>query len=137
MKIPGFKRLLGSDFDKQFQELINQLSLSLNNGIDILYQALNNNLTFRDNIKSQVQDITVSVDANGTPRQNASFKLNISARVDGTLVILAENQDNSNTYPSGGVFINGTQDINNFIINHITGLQANQSYLLRVVIFFQ
>lgn len=137
MKLPGFKRLLGTDFAKQFQDLINQLSLSFNNPIDVLYQALNNNITLRDNIKSTVQDITVSVDSSGAPKGGAVFKLTFSGKVDGILVLSAQNQDNPAIYPSGGVFISGSQSGTNYTINNITGLQPNASYLLRVVAFIQ
>ena len=137
MKLPGFKRLLGSDFEKQFQDLINQLSLSYNNPIDVLYQALNNNITLRDNIKSTVQDLTVTVDANGLPTSGSQFKLTFSGTVDGVTVLSAQNQDNSTTYPTNGVFISGAQNSNVYTINHITGLQAGASYKLRVVAWIQ
>lgn len=137
MKLPSFKRLLSTDFEKEFQELINQLALSLNNGIDILYQALANNITLRDNIKSIVQDVTVEVDSSGTPKQLAEFRLTIQGKVDGITVILAQNQVNSATYPVGGIFISGTQGVSTFVINNITGLQPNQAYLLRLVAWLQ
>lgn len=137
MKLPGFKRLLGTDFEKQFQDLINQLSLSYNNPIDVLYQALNNNITLRDNIKSTVQDITVIVDSSGTPTSGAAFKLTLSGTVDGITVLSAKNQDNSNTYPTSGVFISGSQNSNVYTIANITGLQAGATYVLRIVAWIQ
>lgn len=137
IKLPGFKRLLGTDFDKQFQDLVNQLALSLNNGIDVLYQALNNNITLRDNIKSTVQSITVSVDSSGAPKGGAVFKLTFAGKVDGITVLSAQNQDNPAIYPTGGVFISGAQNNNIYTINNITGLQPNASYLLTIVAWIQ
>lgn len=137
MRLPSFKRLFSTDFKKDFKDLIDQLALSLNNGIDVLYTALNNNLTLRDNFKATVKDIFVTVDANGTPTSGAAFQLNSNAKVDGVIVLLALNQVNSAVYPTSGVFISGSQSSNTFVINNVTGLQAGQSYQLRVLAFAQ
>jgi len=109
----------------------------LNNGIEVLYNALNKEITLRDNIKCTVRDITVVVDANGTPRQNSTFLLDTSGRVEGCIVISALNVTNSSVYPTGGIFLSFTQNTTSVIINNITGLQPNQSYSLRIVAFNQ
>lgn len=134
MRLPSFKRLFSTDFKKDYKDLIDQLSLSLNNGIDILYTALNNNLTFRDNFSATVKDITVTVDANGKPTSGGSFQLNSNAKIDGILILSAINQTNSAVYPNSGVFISGAQSGNTYNINNVTGLQAGQSYTLRVIV---
>lgn len=135
MKLPSFKRLLSSDFEKTFQKLVDQLSLSLNNGIDIIYTALANNLTLRDNLRATIKDVNVIVDANGKPTQTTAFTLDSTARVDLVMVGLALNQTNSSIYPSGGVLVSGVQTTNIYTINNVTGLQANNNYLLRIVAF--
>lgn len=133
--MPTFKRIISSDFPKEFQKLVDQLSLSLNNGITVLYTALNNNLTIRDNLLGTVADVLVTVDATGKPIQSTAFKLNTTARVDLVMVGLATNQTNSTVYPSGGVFVSGVQADNVYTIQNVTGLQAGQQYLLRIVAF--
>lgn len=137
MLLPSFKRIISSDFPKEFQKLIDQLSLSLNNGITVLYTALLNNLTIRDNMLATVTDVLVTVDANGIPIQTTAFKLNTTVKVDMVMVGLATNQVNSTVYPTSGVFINGVQANNIYTIQHVTGLQTNQQYSLRVVAFQQ
>lgn len=137
MKLPSFKRLFSSDFPAAYKQLIDTLSSSLNNGVDLLYQALNNQISLRDNINCTVKDITLSVDANGTPSQNSTIKLNNTNKVDGCIVISALNQTSSTTYPSGAVFISFTQTSNTLNINNVNGLQAGQSYTLRIVAFQQ
>lgn len=135
MKLPSFKRLISSDFEKTYQKLVDQLSLSLNNGIDILYTALANNLTLRDNVRSTIKDVSVTVDANGKPIQTTAFTLNSTAKVDLVMVGMALNQTNTSIYPSGGIFISGVQSTNIYTIQNVTGLQAGQQYLLRIVAF--
>lgn len=107
--------------------------MSLNNGIEVLYQALANQLTFRDNVKCTVIDVTLTVDATGKPTQGGTFALTFAGNVDGVFVTMATNQVNSNVYPLGAVMVSGVQSNATFIISNVTGLQANTSYTIRVI----
>lgn len=111
--------------------------MSLNNGIEVLYEALNNSLTLRDNISCTVKDITLSVDSNGKPVTSANISLINNNTVDGVTVLSAINQVNPAVYPTGGVFISGAQNGNLYVINNITGLQPNTSYTIRLVAWQQ
>jgi hypothetical protein len=137
MRLPSFKRLILESFEQQYQKLVEALSLSLNYGIELLYQALDKNITLRDNIKCTVKDITVNVNASGKPKISTTFNLDTNGKVDGIIVISALNQSNSALYPSSGIFISGLQSGQTFVVNNVTGLQADQNYLLRVVVFCQ
>jgi hypothetical protein len=111
---------------------VSQLSLSLNNGVRVLYTALNNGLTFDDNFLGTQTDVTLTVDANGKPTQTAAFKLDSTANVNFVTVGLATNNTKSGTYPTGGIFVSGTQASNIYTINNVTGLTAGQSWTIRV-----
>lgn len=137
MKLPSFRRLFSSDFPAQFKQLIDTLGVSLNNGIDVLYQTLNNGVTLEENISGTVKNITLTVDANGIPTQNSTIKLNSANKVTGCVVLNALNQTSSGIFPLAAVFISWSQASNVLNINKITGLQANQSYTLTVVAFQQ
>lgn len=141
MKLPSFKRLNTKDYKEEFKDLIDKLSLSLNQGIESLYDAVNKKLTLRDNISCTVKDITVIVDSSGLPTADLIFALGNSLRIDGVSVIRVENKTNPETYPSNGVFATYTQsgDIttNKITINHITGLTAGNEYSIRIVIYYQ
>src|SRR5271165_1302625 len=137
MLLPSWKQIFASDFPQQFQKLISQLSLNLNNGVGVLYTALNNNLTIKDNFLATIADVTLTVDATGTPTQTAAFKLNSTNNVNLIMVGLVTNQTNSTTYPSGAVQVFGVQASNIYTIQNVTGLQAGQKYLVRVVAFQQ
>lgn len=117
--------------------MIDTLSVSLNNGIEVLYNALNGQITLRDNISGTVKDVVVSVDSSGTPLQSAAFTLNTTNKIDAIVVGIAQNQTNSNVYPTSQPFISGSQSGTTFTISNITGLQPNQQYLLRVTVFQQ
>lgn len=137
MKIPSFKRLLSADFEKEYKKLIDQLSQTLNNGVEVLYNIQLNGISLRDNINCTVKDVIVTVDASGTPTQTSAFKLNNTNKVDGISIILALNQTNSSVYPISHPFITGVQGTGVYTIQNISGLQAGQSYLLRIVAFQQ
>jgi hypothetical protein len=134
MILPTFRRLMSNNFDKTYQGLINTLSLSLNNGIQILYTALGNQLTFRDNIKCTVVDVTLQVDSTGKPIQGGTVSLTFTGQIDGVFVTMVTNVNNPTTYPTGAVQVFGQQSGTTYIINNVTGLQANTSYTIRIII---
>lgn len=135
MRLPSFRRLLEQDYPAEFKKLITILAVSLNNGVQVLYDALNNQLTIRDNFKASVRDINLTVDSDGKPTQNSAFSLNTTDKVEGVIVFSAINQVNSNIYPLNAVQVFGAQSTNSFIIAKITGLQPNTLYTIRVVAF--
>lgn len=137
MKLPSFKRIVTEDFSKENKSLIVQLGLLLNNGISVLYDAFNRNITLRDNIKSSVKDVVVIVDATGKPKQTTAFTLDVQGKIDAVMVGLAVNQTNSSVYPISGPFITGVQGPTFFTIQNVTGLTPNDSWLLRIITFHQ
>lgn len=137
MLLPSWKNIISTDYAKQFQSLVAQLSLSLNNGVSVLYTALNNNLTIRDNFLATVSDVLVTVNANGTPINTTAIKLNTTTNVDFIEVGGAINQTNSGVYPLNAPWISGTQSGQIYTINNVSGLQPNQQYSLRVILYQQ
>lgn len=137
MRLPSWKQILSTDFQKQFKQLVDQLSLCINNGVQVIYTALNNNLTIRDNFLATVTDVLVTVDSTGKPTQPTAFKLNTTTKIDTVLVGGVTNQTNSSSYPPGAVMIFGSQASNIYTIANVTGLSAGQQYSLRVIAFQQ
>lgn len=135
MQLPNFKRLFKSDFDQQDQSFVEKFSFLFNNGIEVIYNALNKNLTFKDNILATVKDFTVSVNSLGIPKNITSVSLNNpNMKAIGLDVWQVQNQTNSNSFPSSAVFITWTQENSTVFINHITGLTTGDSYKIRVVV---
>jgi hypothetical protein len=140
MKLPSFKRLFENDFDSSERNLVAKLALSLNQGIENLYLALSKRISLRDNIQCTVKDVQVTVDSNGIPINTTSFRvddtqINQNIPVIGCMVINATNSTNPTTYPTATPFISWTQTANAVQINHVSGLQANNTYVLRIVAF--
>lgn len=137
MLLPSWKNIISTDYAKQFQSLVAQLSLSLNNGVSVLYTALNNSLTIRDNFLATVTDVTVQVNASGTPLQTTALKLDTTTPVDFVMVGLATNLTKSGVYPTSGIFISGTQSGQIYTIANVTGLTVNDQWSLRVILYQQ
>lgn len=134
MKLPSFRRLFKTDYAEDYQELVEKLAVSINNGFDTLYDALNKKLTFNDNISSTIAEITVTVTADGTPtKKQTQFKLDASqTNIQGLVVINCFEEKTGNPPPSTP-FIAYSRNENNILINKIKGLTPNVSYVIRVL----
>lgn len=121
-KLPPLKRLYDSDIPgapKWFKDIV----LLLNNFFQNVTQALNKNLTFQDNIRSQIIDIK---HVGGT---TANITTNLNIPLSGILVLQA-----SGSSFTGGVFVNWKQLQQVIEITEVTGLTAGQEYNLRLLL---
>lgn len=134
-KIPGFKRLTYTDFPKQFQPVIEQLSYTINTTFDNILATLNNGVTLRDNLFVTVKDVNVTVDTFGIPTTTTAFAISNTNPIDGLLVTRAVSQKSANIFPTGGVFVSYSQLSSKVTITNVTGLPANAPFSLRIVAF--
>lgn len=135
MKLSNYKRIISTDFDEKDQPLVEKMGRNLNDGIDNLYFALNNKLTFEDNFLCTVKDLEVTVDASGNPTTRTSILLGTTNTVKGTQVISTVNKTSATGYPTGCPFISYTQNGNTLFIDNITGLLPNNRYIVRFIAF--
>jgi hypothetical protein len=134
-KLASYRRIIKNDFKKEEQEFVEKLASPINDSFNELYFAMNGRLSIRENLFATVRDVEITVDSDGIPVATTSFTLDKPGQVAGTDVILAVNQVNSAGYPTAQPFISFTQNSSNVIINHISGLQPNQRYIVRVVAY--
>lgn len=132
-KLPNFRRIYKTDYPQDQQDLVDKLAVTINNGFELLYDALNNKLTLADNLAVSVKDITVTVDASGVPTKNLSFNVTFPGKVSTIEVGRTTNLTNSSALLTGGVSLLFTQSNSTVNIQQITGLQPNQKYQIRVV----
>lgn len=134
MKLPTYKRIYTTDYEKEQQPLVDAISFPINSGFESLYDLSNNKISFVDNIASTVSNIQITVDAQGIPIKSTVYPLKLSTSVLGTFVVSAVNSSTISTiYPTSAPFITGVKNQNNFIIQHITGLPANVPFNLTVI----
>lgn len=139
MKLPSFKSLKKTDYPEDYQPLVETLSVSLNNGIQVLYDALSKRTSLRDNIAGTIKDFEVEVTSLGIPKDTVIIKTDLSTKVEGCQIIYALNKTSPASYvqTTGGPFISFDVIQDGIKINHIAGLVANCKYLLRVFIYQQ
>lgn len=133
MRLQGYRRLFTADFSEDNQNLVNQLSSSINPAFDNIQAVLNKNVSFSDNIAGTVKDIDLIVGSNGIPNSSTSFKLDTNSSVTMLLVGNQTNLTNPNNYPTSGVTVSWSQTQNGITINHVTGITPNETWRLRVV----
>lgn len=133
MKIPSFRRIFKTDYKAEEQELVEKLSGTINNGFEVLHEALGKKVSLRDNLQCTVKDVDIIVDSSGVPLTNTGISRDIPGRIEGMTVIDANNLTTSTTYPSSGVFVNFIPNDNGALITHVTGLQTNNKYRLRII----
>lgn len=112
--------------------MIQKLSVTINNGFENLYNALQQNVSLGDNIACTVKQVTVTVDSTGTPTTTSSFSVTTTGTLTGLTVMAAANQTTPTVYPTGTPFITFTQNSQLITITNITGLPANNSFQLTV-----
>jgi len=134
MKLPNFRRIIASDYDQKYKDLVETLAVSINQGMDSVYDALNKKITLKNNVLCTTKDVVLQVDQTGKPIQAAGIKLDFTNKASVLFVGKAENLTNSTAYPTG-VFVSWTQASDFIQINNVSGLQVGASYRLRIVVF--
>lgn len=133
MKFPTFKRIFKTDYPTEQQALVEKLSSTINNGFEVLYNAMSKNVDLANNLACTLKAITVKVDSSGTPSSTLSFKIDTIGQIKGIEVIRAENQTDSTIYVTSHPFISYTQDNTTITVNNIKGLPANNTFILTII----
>lgn len=132
MKITNLKRLIIEDFDKDDQNLVSKIAFSLNPLMEQLTTAFNKGIDF-DNLNQQYSSFTVAVDSLGNTQVPVQIKYDLKTKLKGVQVISAENLTDT-TYPTGSPFISYQINANLITIMNITGLPANRTFRLSIVL---
>lgn len=135
MKLPNYKRIYPSDFSPDDQPLVNQMSTSVNPNIEVLYQALNGNVSLKDNIYAEVKEFTTNVNSAGIPNNTLQYNSSLATSILGITVLRARHSTRTDVFPTSAPFISFTQSGKTVTINNITGLPANQDFALVIVAY--
>jgi hypothetical protein len=84
-KLPSFRRLFVGDFSPSEQPLVNKLAATINQGFEVLYSTLNNNISIADNLAATTKEIQVRVSADGIPIGTTGFPLTFKGNAKGIL----------------------------------------------------
>lgn len=134
MELPSIKRILREDV-KDAPSWVIGLIDPLNGFMETVYQALNRNLTLNENVASFLTEQTyTTISTYPTGQALFQFKNLLKTRPIGVMVMQVYDKA---TYlpPPGPVYIPWTLNGDQIVIRTITGLEADKTYLVRLVIF--
>lgn len=140
-KLPTQKRILREDI-KEAPSWIEKLLYPINSFMELVYSALNKNITFEDNISSSQKTLTfltLSTYSSATPKVEGFDPLtfNHNLKYKPSTVILQQIVVSEDLYEviTDPVTIQW-QEINGVIyITYITGLKDFKSYTVRFLVF--
>lgn len=130
--VTNIKPLIKEDYPKEYQELIERLSFSLNPFMRQVVAAFANNIDF-NNLAQSIVTFEATVDASGVPQNVIQIKVNPSKKIIGADVICVENLTDA-TNLTTAPFLTYTTNRSILTVNHITGLTAGKRYTIRAVL---
>lgn len=134
-KLPTLRRLFKNDFKPEYGELVEKLIVSINNGFDNVYDALNNKITLRNNVLCNIKDFSIQVDSLGIPIVPTNLVVNFTNNINVVMIGKIDNITTPSLYPEGVVISWEQVSTGNIKIKHISGLTRGQTYNIRVVIY--
>jgi len=134
-KLPDLKRILREDVPDA-PDWINKIIYPVNQFFEAVYQGLNKQLTFSENFASTTKTVEV-VTTSGYPGTFTALKIpsGLATTAEGVLIAQISLKGSSYDIITTSPFINWV-DVNSVInINHISGLAASSTYILKLLIF--
>jgi len=132
MKLPSQKKILREDL-KDAPDWVSGIIGPVNNFMESVYQALNNNITFSENIASFIKEINYKTPSTYPTMENVEFLSSLRTKAIGVQCLQVF--DKSDYTPAAGpVYVPWVENNGKIIISPITGLQANKTYVVRLLI---
>ena len=134
MKIGSPTRIRVEDFSSEEQKLAERIGGVVNDFNDQVYRALTNGIDF-NNLAQQTVSLDLTTNATGQLVNPPSIKFNVAGyKYVGNNVISAISLTNSNVYPTSHPFLSLAPNNNILTILNCTGLPANSSFRLTVIL---
>ncbi len=102
--------------------------------METIYQAMNRNITFRENISCQIKEITYNTDSTYPSAQDpVEFLSQLKVKATGLMLMQIVDRM-SYEPPPGPVYIPWIEKNGSIILSTITGLEASKSYTIRMLV---
>lgn len=133
MKLPSQKRILREDL-KDAPDWVNGIINPVNSFMESTYQALNKNITLQENVASFIKEITYRTPSTYPVMEIVEFTNSLKTRAIGVQIMQV--YDKATHIPAPGpVYIPWIEEAGAIKIYPITGLEADKTYFIRLVIF--
>lgn len=131
-KLPTIKKILREDV-KEAPAWITAIIEPFNSLAEFVYQSMNKNLNFSDNIACFIKELSYKTPSTYPTMDNVEFINELKFKASGLLVLQAV--DKSNYVPAAGpVYAPWVENNGSIVISPITGLAANKTYLIRLLV---
>lgn len=131
-KLPPIKKILREDV-KAAPAWISAIIEPFNSLAEFIYQSLNGNITFSDNIACFIKEISYKTDSAYPVVADMQFTNDLRYKATG--VILMQVVEKSTYIPAPGpVYIPWIENNGNIVISAIPGLEASKTYTIRLLV---
>lgn len=131
-KLPTIKKILREDV-KAAPSWISAVIEPFNSLAEFVYQSLNKNLTFGDNVACFIKELTYKTSSAYPAMDNIQFTNDLKFKATGVFLMQAIDKSNY-TPPAGPVYVPWVETNGAIVIGAITGLAANKTYLIRLLV---
>jgi hypothetical protein len=128
------KRLIKEDFEQKDRELVDKIASILNPALEQITIILNRGLKVED-LNAQVKDLEITVDSDGFPTSDASFKSTLKGKCTQIMVGRVQAINRVDVYPTGGHSVTFSDNGGQVVVNHITGLPPNIRFTVRLTAY--
>lgn len=131
-KLPTIKKILREDV-KAAPAWISAVIEPFNSLAEFIYQALNKNLTFHDNIACFIKELTYKTTAAYPTMDQIQFQNELKVKATGVQVLRAVKKTTYVPAP-GPVYVPWVENNGFIVINSITGLDTDTTYTITLLI---
>lgn len=132
MRLPTQKKILREDL-KQAPGWIDSLIDPLNSFMESVYQALNKNITFSENIACFIKEITYTTPSTYPTMDDFEFTSTLKTKAIG-VQLLQIVEKTAYLPPANPLYVPWTENNGKIVIRSIPGLSANKTYLIRLLV---
>lgn len=135
-KIPSGRRISREDIPEAPGWIVRLLS-PINTFFDAVYNALNGQLTFVENIKSQIRTVSFTTASDYTSGNFPAVKFPnlLKTRVSGLLLLQVQLESDNFTPLTSAVSVDWREVNQEVVINYVSGLANSNTYLAKVLVF--
>lgn len=130
MKLPSQKKILREDV-KDAPNWINPIIDTFNNFAETVYQALNRNITFSENVGCFIKEVTYKTTSNYPVETVFEFLNELKVKATGVLVLQAFERA---TYTPVAAQIAWRENNGSIEVHLVTGLEASKTYTIRLLV---
>ncbi len=132
MKLPQTKKILREDL-KDAPDWIRGVIEPINSFMENVYQALNKSITYQENLRCFIKEITYKTTSLYPVADDIEFMNDLKVKATGIIVLQAVEKG---TYvpAAGPVYVPWVEDNGTLVIKSITGLEADKTYIIRLLI---